>query len=492
MVRRAAVISVILLALPTVGAGQDGRGIITGRVVDATSVTVVAGADVVLVGTGRGVTTDEFGAFEFAGLTPGDYAIEVRHPGYVQHTANVSVDADERIEVRFSLGIDAIPLEPITVVARSRADDAERALGRRFDGMTRAEIEEVLPRVNSMADLIMAANAPGVTAIPRGTWVCLEHNRVSRNRRDVDGNEFCRPMAVYVDGVRSVIPTEVLLDLRPEDVERFEVLGPLAASTLYGSSGAQGVLVVETVRGGRVLGDPAVVYAYDRSNLNVSVALTGSNPSYLHDGVVLLSFTGGSITSVYREQSSWRPGLRVAFGYRFAGLREMRLSLYGTTGSSTGTYSSIRQFGQTLVRERGLSSLGADLGLRLRVRGAERWDLRFEVGPTLAWQRLRLSEGHQDEWANPTSLDDLDIEWTDRDWWSLGVVAGLDWNLVLNDHWAAFTGFRVRALYYGDAQSWEFQNSTDVIEQTGNIVFFDYSQPVALHPSLDLGLTWRR
>ncbi len=492
MVTRVSVVLAGLICLPAALAGQDGRSIITGRVVDAAAVTVVAGADVVLVGTPRAATTDEFGVFEFPGLTPGAYAIEVRHPGYQIHTDTVSVDADERIEVRFSLGVEAIPLEPITVIARSRSDDRERTLGRRFDGMSRAQIEEVLPRVNTMADLIMATNTPGVTAIPRGAWVCLEHNRISRNRRDADGNEFCRPMAVYVDGVRSVIPTEILVDLRPEDIERFEILGPLAATTLYGSQGAEGVLVVETMRGGRVLGNPAVRYAYDRSTFNISFSLVGSNPSNLHDGVVLLSFTGGSATSLYREQSSWRPGARVAMGYRFAGLREMRLSLYGTSGSSTGTYSSIRQFGRVSVQERGLASFGADMGIRLRVRGAERWDLRFEVGPTLAWQRLRLSEGHQNEWADPRSLDDVDIEWTDRAWWSLGVVAGLDWNLILNDHWAAFTGVRLRALYYGDAQSWEFQEATDVIEQTGNVVFFDYSQPVALHPSLDLGLTWRR
>ena len=196
-----------LCAVPAAGSAQDGRAIIAGRVVDVLSVTVIAGADVILVGTNRAATSDEDGRFEFPGLTPGDYALEVRHPGYALHTDTVSVDADERLEVRFSLGADAIPLEPITVMARSRTDDAGRRLGRRFDGMTRAEIEEVLPRVRSMADLIMATNTPGVSAIPRGSWVCLEHSRISRNRRDIDGNEFCRPMAVYVDGVRSLIPT---------------------------------------------------------------------------------------------------------------------------------------------------------------------------------------------------------------------------------------------------------------------------------------------
>jgi len=166
--------------------------------------------------------------------------------------------------------------------------------------------------------------------------------------------------------------------------------------------------------------------------------------------------------------------------------------MYGAGGSSTGSYQSIRPSVRPFAHERGLSSLGVDLGIRLRMRGAERWDLRFEVGPTLAFQRLRLSEGHQDEWADPTSLEDTDIRWSDRDWTSLGLLMGLDWNLILDDHWAAFTGVRLRALYYGDAQSWEFQETTDVIDQTGNIVFFDYSQPVALHPSIEVGLTWRR
>ena len=239
--------------------------------------------------------------------------------------------------------------------------------------------------------------------------MCLEHSRVTRNRRDARGNDFCRPMAVYVDGVRSLVPTEILLDLAPEDIERFEILSPLAATTYYGTEGSQGVLVVETVRGGRRLGEPVVRFAYDQSKFNLSFSVMGSNPANLHDGIVLLEFQQGSLAPFYQEKSSWRPGIRASVGYRFAGLREMRLSVYGTSGTSTGSYSSIRRLGTTIVEERALSSVGADLGIRLRVRGSERWDLRFEVGPTLAWQRLRLSEGHQDEWASPTTLDNVTI-----------------------------------------------------------------------------------
>ena len=482
----------VLLLLPGSITAQDGRGVVAGRVVDLLSETVVVGATVTLRGTDRAATTDDSGFFEFVGLTPGDYEIEVRSPGYEPHTDAISVDADERLELRFSLGVDAIPLEPITVVARSRADDVERTLGRRFDGMSRAEIEQILPRTHSMADLIMATNTPGVSAIPMGNWVCLEHNRINRNRRDSNGREFCRPMAVYVDGVRSLVPTEILTELRPSEIERFEILGPLAATTLYGNEGAEGVLVIETVRGGRTFGDPAVRYSYDHSNLNVSFAVMGANPASLHDGLVLIEFVGGSTTSLYKERSGWRPGARAAFGYRFAGLRELRLSVYGTAGSSTGSYTSIRRFGQVLVQERGLASMGADLGVRLRVRGSEAWDLRFEVGPTLAWQRLRLSEGHQDEWASPTSLEDRDIQWRDRSWWSPGVIFGLDWSLILDDHWSAFTGVRIRALYYGDSRSWDVQDAQDIQRQTGNIVYVDYNQPVAFHPGIDVGLTWRR
>jgi len=487
----------LVQALPTALHAQGLRATLRGRVVDATSTTVVVGADVRILNTDRGMFTDDDGGFEFGELTPGAYVIEVRQPGYVVHQDTVALVAGESLEVRFSLGVDAIPLEPITVVARSNVQDQAMEAARRFDGMTRPEIETVLGRVGTMADLLRQARTPGVSIVEYDARVCAEHGRTPRRSRDGFGRDRCRPMAVYLDGVRQLLPEEALKDIDPQTVERFEILGPMQGTILYGSDAESGIIVIETQRGGRRLAEPLVLYAHDQARLRLAFAFTGNNPASTHDGFVLLSFPGGSSSSLYEERSAWRTGARVSADTRVYGYHLVRLSVFGISGSSTGRYGASASNGQlpasqSQTRTRSHTTVGLDLGYRPRLKGGDQWDLRFEIGPTLVWQRIALSQGHADEWADPTSETPPAIRWSDRRWTSVGAQAGLELSWMLSRSWAATAGARIRALYYGDAQSWEFQETEDVLKQTGNVVFFDYYQPVAFGPAFEIGMTWRR
>lgn len=494
--RTAGVLAALLwgsAALAPALTAQDGvRATLIGRVVDLASNTVVAGADVILVDTDRRTTTDSSGSFVFAGLAPGDYEVEVRQPGYELHTDAITVSAGERLEVRFTIGVEAIPLEPITVVARSRSIETDAAdEGRRFDGMNRTEIEEVLGRVSTMADLLREARMPGLSVVNMSTWVCAEHGRVTRRRRDVNGTEFCRPMAVYVDGVRAMNPGEMLQDVVPETVERFEILSPMQGTVLYGQDAESGVIVIETQRGGRRLGEPLIIYAHDQPKWSFSFGAVGANPTFTHKGFVVLSFPGGNTSSLYEERSSWRGGLRASVARRLFGYHRFRLSAYQIFGSSTGRYSSLRIQGEPTVQTRGHSSGGIEFEYQPRLKASEKYDLRMAFGPTLSWQRIQLSDGHNNEWADPTGASIPTVSWQDRRWTSLGAVVGIEFERFIDSQWAWFVGARARALYYGDMASWENQNIEDVVSQTGNIVFPDYHQPLAIHPTFSVGLTWR-
>ena len=276
----------------SLAAQQTPRATLTGRIVDEASATVVAGAQVLLVNTAFRSVSDDLGAFEFTDLPPGAYIVEVRQPGYAAHQDTIAVVAGETLEVRFALGVDAIPLEPITVVARSNVEDAAFLEGRRFDGMTRPEIEEVLGRVRSMGDLLREAHAPGVSVVEVSGAVCAEHNRVTRNRRNSFGQDVCRPMALYLDGVRQPNPTVALLSIDPEAVERFDILSPTQGSVLYGAEAASGVIVVETQRGGRQLSAPLVLYPHDEARIRLSFGMVGANPAFSHDGLVISVLPG--------------------------------------------------------------------------------------------------------------------------------------------------------------------------------------------------------
>jgi Ca-activated chloride channel family protein len=96
---------------------SDPGGVISGRVVDASDSTVVAQANVLLVGTARGVATDSTGAFRFDRLEPGRrYELQVVRLGYAP--------LDVAIEMpRTGNAVVACSLEPV-VVATMRGSEA--------------------------------------------------------------------------------------------------------------------------------------------------------------------------------------------------------------------------------------------------------------------------------------------------------------------------------------------------------------------------------
>lgn len=101
----------------------SAAGVITGRVVDQSDGSPVAGAGVLLVGTTRGVATDSTGAFRFEGVEPGRRVeLQVVMLGYAP--LDVAVDLAAGGEATVACG-----LEPIVVaVAPELAVEAEEHL----------------------------------------------------------------------------------------------------------------------------------------------------------------------------------------------------------------------------------------------------------------------------------------------------------------------------------------------------------------------------
>jgi TonB family protein len=103
------------LLLFTAGAAAQPAGIISGVVVDATSRAPLSGAVVtarspVLLGE-QSAVTDETGAFEMTMLTPGTYALAVRHEGFLPFQPQGLVVHDRRVRVRLQLVPQAQPVE---------------------------------------------------------------------------------------------------------------------------------------------------------------------------------------------------------------------------------------------------------------------------------------------------------------------------------------------------------------------------------------------
>ncbi len=222
---------------------------IAGQVLDRETLAPLQGAWVRVAGTDAEAVTGSEGRFGFTGLPPGRHVLRTDNLGYEERIDTLTVFSREALGVEIHLSTDPIPLEPLVVVGRSRGDEMPWSVGGRVDGMTRSEVEEILPRTRDMGDLLRLSNIPGLN-VRRVTFkdagfkaegLCIE---VARARRLAP--ESCAMVTVYVDGVRLPTPEYTLPDLDHQGVRRVQLLSPIEAGALYGQDGRNGVLLIYT------------------------------------------------------------------------------------------------------------------------------------------------------------------------------------------------------------------------------------------------------
>lgn len=199
-----------------------------------------------------GTVSDERGRFTLSGVPPGDLTLVAEHVAYGEARGRISVSPEDTLDVEIGLRPAAIPLDAMEVVVRSRATPSRLAMGTRFDGVTRAEIEAMLPRTSSFPELLERANVPGLHvqrvqyADATGIMtpgVCVEVSR----RRSMYPRLCLGMVAVFLNDAPVRRPEEFLLDLDPASIDRFQLLSPLEAIGRYGGPQARnGVLLIYT------------------------------------------------------------------------------------------------------------------------------------------------------------------------------------------------------------------------------------------------------
>lgn len=115
-------------------------GVIKGQVTDAFTNEPIPFADVLVMGTDKGITTDLDGNFELAGLLPGLYDVRASYLGYEEQTQyEVQVTTARPIDVNFAMQEQAELLEEVVVRASPFRKTEESPVSLRTIGV--AEIQ---------------------------------------------------------------------------------------------------------------------------------------------------------------------------------------------------------------------------------------------------------------------------------------------------------------------------------------------------------------
>jgi TonB-linked SusC/RagA family outer membrane protein len=244
-------------------AAQGNTGTITGRVVDSASQQPVSSANIVIMGGQRGALTRDDGSFTLANVPAGSYTVRASRIGFRPQTQPATVTAGSTVSVQFTLSRQAAILSEIVVtgygtqrreaisgsVATVSADQANVGVVTNANQMLEARVAGVQLTQNS--------GEPGAgmqIRIRGGTSISASNDPLYV----VDGvplqNESTTPGAPGV-GWSAQLPRSPLNAINPDDIETITVLKDAAATAIYGSRGANGVVLITTKRGARGVGN---------------------------------------------------------------------------------------------------------------------------------------------------------------------------------------------------------------------------------------------
>lgn len=208
--------------------GQDRT--ITGKVTDATTGEPLPGVSIVLQGTTRGSVTDLDGNFTIEASD--GQVIEFSYVGYLPE----SVDLQGQSTVDMALTPDLQALEEVIVVGYG-TQKKSLVTG----AIAKVDAETIAQSRSTRVESALQGRTSGVLVQQTSGAPGAEQNIIIRG---VGSDNNVRPLYV-IDGMR----TEGIDWLDPEDIESMEVLKDAASAAIYGTEGANGVIIITTKNG---------------------------------------------------------------------------------------------------------------------------------------------------------------------------------------------------------------------------------------------------
>jgi TonB-linked SusC/RagA family outer membrane protein len=246
--------SAVVLALCAVADATAQTGSVRGRVTNAQNGEPIRDARVGVLGTNIQVATNLDGNYVIGRAPAGERAIRVTVIGFTQQSKPVSIVAGEVAVADFALAASAITIDAVLVHGITGREQRERELGTNSGNIDMRDINPA--QVTSIADVLSGRTEGVILQDINGTTGTSQRIRI----RGANSLSLSNEPLVYIDGVRMETASALsigvggqeasrLNDINPNDIESIEVVKGPAAAALYGTAGANGVLLITTKRG---------------------------------------------------------------------------------------------------------------------------------------------------------------------------------------------------------------------------------------------------
>lgn len=237
----------LFLGFSYLAEAQTIKGVVTDERGDP-----LPGLNVIVKGSARGGSTNFEGAFEIKGLAPGAYTLVFSYIGYKTEEKLISLAPDQNQIVNVQMKPNAKLLDELVVVG--------------YDVQRKRDVVGSISKIDGKSTMDMPA--PSFEAALQGKATGVQ---ITQSSGIAGGNSLVRirgtasltaggdPLYV-VDGIP--ISNDVFMQgdafgqnfnpiafLNPNDIESIEILKDASATGIYGSRGANGVILITTKRG---------------------------------------------------------------------------------------------------------------------------------------------------------------------------------------------------------------------------------------------------
>lgn len=240
-----------LMAMPL---AAQGTGSVTGTIIDADTQQPLSGAQVVITGTNRGALTNRAGRYVMPGVPAGTFEVRVVILGFSQQVQSVTVSAGQTAVANFNLRTSAVQIDGISVNVITGETQRAREMGTNNGHI----VIDAIPAasVTSVEDVLSARTAGLVLQGLGGSIGTGQRIRV----RGANSLSLSNEPLIYVDGIRFATTigqgigiggqdASRLDDINPNDIASIEILKGPAATGLYGTQAANGVILITTKKG---------------------------------------------------------------------------------------------------------------------------------------------------------------------------------------------------------------------------------------------------
>jgi len=383
---RPLVCAAALLSGPLGGVALAQRSV-HGTVKDAQTGAPIAAAQVSVRGTKVWASTSSDGQFSL-GAPAGALTLDVRRIGFV--SAGIPVAADQN-DVAITLRATALELSEVIVTGQgtgvSRRNLANNVESVRSDQLSLAHSQTVETALQGMVPgAVITANsgAPGggmqvrmqgVTSIfGRSQPLYVVDGVPVANTSIPNGLNAVTAAGAGLDASNQDNPVNRIGDLNPSDIESIEFLEGPSAAAIYGSSAANGVIVISTKRGAP---GPARFSITQRLGTNVESNTLGLRRFQLADAIAYDSACCGidaaTTTSLFQQSGGYQDYENQVYGDKSLSY-ETNLQISGGNENTQYFFSALNQHDNGIMYGTGYDKQGLRLNLtqlvgsRLQVR----------------------------------------------------------------------------------------------------------------------------